>query len=289
MLIILSKIIYNFLLVFDRILHFLFKREILLKIKNNFEKNSYKNLKINNNNLKFYIPNDLIDWRIQTFFQKEPETLKWINNFERNKDIIFWDIGSNIGLYSIYSAVLHKKIKIFSFEPSTSNLRILSRNVSINNLDDKISIIQLPLSDKENNFSVFHESSFKEGGALNVFSKTYDYKGERIVTENKYNIFGTNISFFLKNKLLKIPNYVKIDVDGIEHLILNGAGDYFKNDKLNSILVEINENFIEQYENIMKFMQENNFELFEKKRADEFYKDTLSNTYNYIFKKKKNL
>ena len=37
------------------------------------------------------------------------------------------------------------------------------------------------------------------------------------------------------------------------------------------------------YENIMKFMQENNFELFEKKRADEFYIDTFSKTYNYIF------
>ena len=38
------------------------------------------------------------------FYKKEPETLQWISEFSNNEKTIFWDIGSNIGLYSIYNA-----------------------------------------------------------------------------------------------------------------------------------------------------------------------------------------
>ena len=43
-----------------------------------------------------------------------------------------------------------------------------------------------------------------------------------------YSLFGTNIFYLIKNKILKIPQYIKIDVDGIEHLILKGAGRYLR-------------------------------------------------------------
>ena len=41
------------------------------------------------------------------------------------------------------------------------------------------------------------------------------------------------------------PDYIKIDVDGIEHLILEGAS-LLKNLSNIEILIEINDNFIEQ-------------------------------------------
>ena len=37
----------------------------------------------------------------------------------------------------------------------------------------------------------------------------------------KYNLYGTSINSLIANKILQIPNYIKIDVDGIEHLILD--------------------------------------------------------------------
>ena len=61
----------------------------------------------------------------------------------------FWDIGANLFLPSIYAAKIHKNIDVVSFEPSSSNLRILSRNISINNLEDKIEINTLPLGTKD--------------------------------------------------------------------------------------------------------------------------------------------
>ena len=60
--------------------------------------------------LNFYI-NYYTSLRVNTFYSKEPETLKWIDNFNEDKNIIFWDIGANIGLYSIYAALKFPKLK----------------------------------------------------------------------------------------------------------------------------------------------------------------------------------
>ena len=56
----------------------------------------------------------------------------------------FWDVGANIGLYSIYAGMKFKNIEIICFEPSTSNTRALSRNISINNLYNKIILGEKP-------------------------------------------------------------------------------------------------------------------------------------------------
>ena len=51
--------------------------------------------------MKFSVPNQLCQFRIDTFSTKEPETLDWIDSF--SEDSILWDIGANIGLYSVYA------------------------------------------------------------------------------------------------------------------------------------------------------------------------------------------
>ena len=60
-------------------------------------------------------------------------------------------------------------IKIYSFEPSTSNLRVLSRNIFLNNLNKKISISQFPLTSKKNVFLDMNESEFIEGWSMSSF------------------------------------------------------------------------------------------------------------------------
>ena len=38
-------------------------------------------------------------------------------------------------------------------------------------------------------------------------------------------MFGTSIDHLIKEQILDIPDFIKIDVDGIEHLILDGGKD----------------------------------------------------------------
>ena len=69
-------------------------------------------ISILNKKIKFFVPNQLLNSRVDTFFTKEPETLEWIQTFDKTKPIIFWDIGSNIGLYSIYAATIHSNCAV---------------------------------------------------------------------------------------------------------------------------------------------------------------------------------
>ena len=280
-----SYFFYKILLTLDKIFQLITKRSILNWFKDFFQKDSYKKISILNKEVNFFIPNQLTDWRIETFFTKEPETLEWIDNFEKKDKIIFWDIGANIGLYSIYSVLRNENVSTISFEPSTSNLRVLSRNISINNLENKIKILSAPLSNKENEFLTMNEGDFIEGGALNTFGENYDFAGELFDSKMKYKILGTTIKNLLDNNILEIPNYIKIDVDGIEHLILEGAGEYLKDKRIKSLSIEINEDFKEQYNKVIEIMDQNEFKLLHKKHNDEMFNDSkkFSKVFNYVF------
>jgi len=281
----LSFIIYKILFLFDKILNLISKRSFLIWFKEFLEKDSYKNIKIQNKKITLFTPNQLTSWRVDTFFTKEPETLEWINSFNTKEKTIFWDIGANIGLYSIYNAAKNNNSDTISFEPSTSNLRVLSRNISINNLENKIKIFPMPLTNVQNKFLLMNEGNFIEGGALNAFGEKFDFEGKEFNSKMKYTLFGTNIKYLLENNILETPNYIKIDVDGIEHLILKGAGKFLSDPKIMSLSVEINENFKDQYKNIIKILEEAKFKILQKKRNEEFIVtgSKFENTYNYIF------
>ncbi len=276
---------YKILKMINNISEKIFKKEFLLFIKNLIEKDSYKKIEIFGRKVAFFTPNQLCSWRVNTFFSKEPETLKWIDEFNNKNKTIFWDIGSNIGLYSIYASLKHDNLKVISFEPSTSNLRILSRNISINKMGNKITICQLPLGQSPLNFNKMNETNFLEGFSENTFGKDINFEGKKMKTNNSYELLGTSINQLIKDGILKCPNYVKIDVDGIEHLILNGATNILADTSLKSILVEINENFEEQYKSIFKIMDNYHFKLKSKSRAEEFYKSNMNKVYNFIFEK----
>lgn len=285
-----SYIIYKILHFFDQIFLKLTKRSILIWFKDFIEISSYKKIDILGNQAVFFTPNYITNWLVDEFFTKEPETLEWIDSFKDNENkIIFWDIGANIGLYSIYAALKYKNIQVISFEPSTSNLRILSRNISINNLEEKININQFPLSNVENKYLMFNESKFIEGLSLHSFGEEKDFEGKNFNPVNKYKIFGTSINFLLDSNILNVPNYIKIDVDGIEHLILEGGSKYLKNEKIKNIFIELNENYTKQYDSVLRIMGENNFSFKHKKRSklvENISDQRLQGTYNYLFERR---
>tara|TARA_B100001063_G_C16724456_1_gene535498 strand:+ start:424 stop:1272 length:849 start_codon:yes stop_codon:yes gene_type:complete len=237
------------------------------------KKISYKNL-----NLEFFTPNILTYWRVDTFATKEPETLDWIDTFEDGS--IFWDIGANIGLYTCYAAK-KKKSKVFSFEPSIFNLEILARNIFINNLSNLVTIIPIPLSDNIK-LSSLNMTSTQLGGALSTFDKNYGHDGNLINQIFNYRTIGISSDKLSNFFNLEKPDYIKLDVDGIEHLILEGSIETIKNVK--SLLVEVDDDFNELSVKIRSFLLENNFVAKEKKHS-KIIEDSeeFKNSFNQIW------
>ena len=64
--------------------------------------------------LKLFTPNWVCRFRANTFSTKEPETLEWLD--ESESDGVFFDIGANVGLYSLYYGAT-KKGNVYAFEP----------------------------------------------------------------------------------------------------------------------------------------------------------------------------
>jgi len=284
----LSYICFTILVFLDKVFKIFTKRSILIWFNDFIQERSYKTIEILEKDIKFFVPNQLLNWRIDTFFTKEPETLEWIDKFEKKENLIFWDIGANIGLYSIYNTIKNSKSTTIAFEPSSSNLRVLTRNISINNLEKNIKVVPIPLTNKKNTFQEMKEINFIEGDALNSFGEKFDFEGKEFKATMKYNLFGTTMNYFIEHSILDIPDYIKIDVDGIEHLILEGGNKFLSNEKVKSVSIEINENFKEQYNKVLDLMKKNKFTLLKKKHNDNLFFEgsKFNKTYNYIFTKK---
>ncbi len=244
------KNITNLLLKFklSRFIIFAISEEVL-----NF-KTKITNSKSADEEFSFYTPNYLSRYRAKTLYTKEPDTIDWINNFKSNST--FFDIGSNVGLYSIYAAKI-KNSKVYSFEPSVFNLDLLAKNIYLNKLHDKITIIPLPLNDQKK-ISFFNLTDINKGAAFSTFDKNYDHNGNNLSAEFKFKVAGSTLNDITEEFLIEEPDYIKIDVDGIEHLILRGSTNILKN--VRSILIEVNDDFIHQKKEIVDILIKNNFE-----------------------------
>jgi FkbM family methyltransferase len=189
-----------------------------------------------------------LTYRARTFSSKEPETLEWIDGLRG----VFWDVGANVGLYSIYFAKKHNA-RAYAFEPSVFNLELLARNVHRNAAD--VTIVPVALS-STTRVDRMRLSSTAHAGALSSFGVEYGGDGKSLAVELQYSMLGISIDDVVKLGIPG-PDHIKIDVDGVEHEILTGAKKTLLS--VRSVLVEINERFVEQAQTARRLLAEAGF------------------------------
>ena len=229
--------------------------------------------------LRFSAPTSL-DWRINTFSTKEPETLEWIDSMPY-KNSVLWDVGANIGLYSVYAAK-KRGCKVWAFEPSVFNLELLARNIFLNGLTNEICIVPIALTDKIGS-SKLRFTTTDWGGALSTFGEEFGWDGRPIKQVFEYSLPGLTMDYVVNNLKVPQPDYLKIDVDGIEHLILSGGMSVIK--KVKEILVEVNDDFRDQADQCDHLLSKAGLKLREKRHSDIIANSTsgFANSYNQIW------
>jgi FkbM family methyltransferase len=227
----------------------------------------------------FGIPNRLCEYRADSFATKEPETLEWIDSIQ--KDSIVWDIGANIGLYSVYAAKT-RNCAVFAFEPSVFNLELLSRNIFLNELTEKVVIVPIPLNDQVG-YSNMRMTTTEWGGALSSFDHDLGFDGEKVRKVFEFKVVGVSMEDAKNHLGIPQPDYIKMDVDGIEHFILKGGADVLKHVK--GLLIEVNDDFHEQASQCEALLRGAGLTLIEKRHGDVFEKDEslFRNCYNQIW------
>jgi len=177
------------------------------------------------NGLKFHNIGRVISKRIKSFYTKEPKTLEWINSFKPNSKVI--DIGANIGVYSLYAG--QKGHNVFAFEPQALNFAELYTNIYLNNLEDKIIGYGVALSNV-NSIEYLSLMSMVPGQSHN------DYAIDK-PNQLKQGCVGYKLDHLVERNVVPQPDYIKIDVDGIEQKVIEGAVETIK--KCKSVLVEL--------------------------------------------------
>jgi FkbM family methyltransferase len=210
----------------------------------------------------FSIPNILTRYRATSFSTKEPDTLTWLESIP--SDVVLWDVGANVGLYSVYAAKL-RGVRVFAFEPSVFNLELLARNIFLNELQNCVTVIPVALSDALGP-SMFKLSSTAWGGALSTFGQDFDQHGGKLNSIFEYQTMGMTMDQAILLLNIPAPRFIKIDVDGIEHFILRGGTEALKG--VESVMIEVDDGFAEQAEETARHLQNAGLRLLRKSGGD---------------------
>jgi len=231
--------------------------------------------------LLMHVNGSLTSFRSETFFSKEPETIEWVDSLEPGS--VLWDIGANVGIFSLYAAKV-RNCHVLAFEPSIFNLEVLGKNIFLNGLQDKIHIVPVALSSQDG-VNTFQMGDTQYGGACSAFGVDFGFDGRAMQPQFAYSLLGLKGDTIAAIGALPKPNYIKLDVDGIEHFILQGMTQVLSEKSVKSAIVEGNENFKDQVEQINKIMLSCGFVLREKRHSEMFEEGKFSGIYNQIWDK----
>lgn len=141
----------------------------------------------------------------------------------------FIDVGANTGYYSLLAAKV-SRAKVFAFEPSAGPLHYLQKNVELNGLQNKIRVLPEALGSENGvlRFYAVKNAKYKSlrynlggVGSLQQIKKESEVVNVQVVTLDEFSRNLTDPGLVL----------MKIDTEGTEHTILQGAGQFISQHK----------------------------------------------------------
>jgi FkbM family methyltransferase len=191
---------------------------------------------------------NVLDYIEQNKIWAPLETKYLINslNTENRDELIFVDVGSNSGYFTLIA--LKMGFKVIAIEANPIHKQYLMKSIELNNLDKtKLTYIEKFVSDN-NDCTLFDGWS----GITNLMNQNNtSYEVQNVTLDN----------------IIKQNVFLKIDVEGAEPQVIRSAINSFKNDYIKYIMFELtyiidNKIDLEQI-NILHFLQHNKYYLYD--------------------------
>ena len=143
----------------------------------------------------------------------------WLGFYEREKqrlvskevhtNTVFYDIGANVGFYTLLASKLVDSGKVFAFEPAPRNLAYLRRHLELNSCSN-VEVLAFAVSDK-NGVTGFE---VEPSGLVGHLSNDGSIKVQTLTLD----------SLVQAGRILP-PDYIKMDIEGAELIALQGASE----------------------------------------------------------------
>ncbi len=183
-------------------------------------------------------------WRAQTFHTEEPDTVAWLDTL--GPADVLWDVGANVGLYAIYAAKF-RRCQVVAVEPESQNYAVLVQNIVLNGVGDRCCPTNVALA-HASGLGRLRVPYLTQGGAYNTFvglgraDRPLPESVEAVRDPHHTPIEQLVAGFALDDLVewygLPAPTHLKIDVDGLEPDIVEGAARTLAS--VRGVLIEIN-------------------------------------------------
>ncbi|MDH5377610.1 MAG: FkbM family methyltransferase [Gammaproteobacteria bacterium] len=224
-------------------------------------------LKVLYENKAFYFatPNEKCNFFALSIANREPKTNEWIKSFEPGE--IFFDIGANNGIYGLLAAIL-RDCTVYAFEPHFGSYYVMCLNIFANKLENRMFAYPLAITDKEDYGSLYLSATWA-GKSLNNYGESRPHEDPLWNATIPQAAVSTSIDAFV-SRVGVFPNHIKVDVDGLEHAIVEGASETLSNKALRSIMLELDLKDQKHIDVIPK-MQAFGFNRYEEDEAGVFF------------------
>lgn len=160
----------------------------------------------------------------------EYNAISLFSEIAKNSEV-FFDIGANVGYYSLVAYGYNPKIKITCFEPVPAIFKFLNYNLKLNGIIATTE--NLALADKSGTlkfYSVIRENFENLNEQLNG-EGTLNEEVVKDRNKSEINVTTTTLDDYFEKNQLHFPDLIKMDTEATEHLILKGASKFLATHK----------------------------------------------------------
>ena len=169
-------------------------------------------------------------FRAKKLLTKEPSTIKWLDRM--TSDDVLWDIGANVGSYTLYAAI-RRCCRVIAIEPSAANYYLLNKNIELNKLSHRVTAL-CAAATSGNGFGFLNLPNTAPGEGFSEFGRDRAGSGAGF----QQGMVGVSLDALAQEAIFPAPTFIKIDVDGLEQEVVKGARMLLRTGKVRSVLVE---------------------------------------------------
>jgi FkbM family methyltransferase len=203
----------------------------------------YDSIEADGRTMRFATTGSSSKKRLRSLFSKEPITIAWIDTFGEGETL--YDIGANVGMYTIYAAVM-RNASVYAFEPEALNYAELNKNIYLNDLHRRVLGYCAALSDVDRADRLLL-SDFGLGISYHDFEENSwicdkQFAPDWAVSKDDrrpQGCIGRRLDSMVAEGL-PVADHIKIDVDGLEHRVVQGMLETLQKPRLKTVLIEIN-------------------------------------------------